>query len=87
MTTPKASEPKANRPPRSLRRWTTMPPRWVMAAVRALTSSSLDTFWWRSSTKGPRAMRYLPQAVTPKPRPNRPTPRVTASHWVWSLTQ
>ena len=80
-------EPRANRPPSTLRRLTSMPPRSMMAAVMAARSSSVEWKSWRSSTKGPWAIRYLPQAMTPAPRPSMPTPKVAASHWVWSLTQ
>ena len=86
-TMPMAAEPRANRPPSSLRRRTTMPPRSVTAAVMASRSSSVDWKSWRSSSKGPWGIRYLPQAVTPKPRASRPTPKVTACHWVLASSQ
>jgi len=86
-TIPMAVEPRAKSPPRSFRRLTTNPPRWVMAAARASRSASVEWNSWRSSTKGPWGIRYLPQAVTPKPRPSSPTPRVRASHWVLATTQ
>ena len=62
-----AVDPRANRPPSTLRRLTTMPPRSTSAAVMASRSSSVEWNSWRSSTKGPWGIRYLPQAVTPKP--------------------
>ena len=86
-TMPMAVEPARKRPPSSRLRLTTMPPRWVMAAVIASRSASVEWNSCRSSTKGPWGIRYLPQAVTPKPRPRRPTPRVMASHWVLATTQ
>ena len=84
---PHGRRPSANSAPSSLRRLTTMPPRSVMAAVMASRSASVEWNSWRSSTKGPWGMRYFPQAVTPKPRASRPTPRVMASHWVLAPTQ
>ena len=86
-TMPMAVEPRANRPPSILRRLTTMPPRSVIAAVMASRSASVEWNSWRSSTKGPWGIRYLPQAVTPKPRASSPTPRVIACHWVLASTQ
>ena len=56
--------------------------RSVTTAVMASMSSSLEANEWRSSTKGPWGRRYLPQADMPKPKPKRPTPRATPSHWV-----
>ncbi len=82
-----AVEPRANRPPSTLRRLTTMPPRSTTAAVMASRSSSVEWNSCRSSTKGPWGMRYLPHAVTPKPRASSPTPRVIPCHWVLLLTQ
>ena len=82
-----AVDPRANRPPNILRLLTTMPPRSVIAAVIAWRSASVEWNSWRSSTKGPWGMRYLPQAVTPKPSASRPTPMVAASHWVLAPIQ
>ena len=42
-------------------------------------SSGVDASGWRSSTKGPCGMRYLPHAVRPKPRKNMPAPIVPPS--------
>ena len=82
-----AVDPRAKRPPSILRLLTTMPPRSVIAAVMASRSASVEWNSCRSSTKGPWGIRYLPQAVTPKPRASRPTPSVMASHWVLASTQ
>ena len=70
-----AAEARANSPPSSLRRLSTMPPRSVMAAVMASRSASVEWNSWRSSTKGPWGMRYLPQAVTPKPSGHKAHPQ------------
>ncbi len=64
-----------------------MPPRSVIAALIAARSASVEWKSWRSSTKGPWGMRYLPQAVIPNPRASMPTPRVAACHWVLASTQ
>ncbi len=82
-----AVDPRAKRPPSILRLLMTMPPRWVIAAVMASRSASVEWNSCRSSTKGPWGIRYLPQAVTPKPRASRPIPSVMACHWVLASTQ
>ena len=74
--TPKMPAPRAKRPPSILRRLTTTAERSTRAADMASRSSAVDASVCRSSTKGPWGIRYLPQAVRPKPSRKRPTPRV-----------
>ena len=71
--------PAAKRPPSILRRLTTTAERSTSAADMASRSSGVEASVWRSSTKGPCGMRYLPQAVRPKPRRNRPAPSAPPS--------
>ena len=66
-TIPKMPAPAAKRPPSILRRLTTTAERSTRAADMASRSSGVEASVWRSSTKGPWGMRYLPQAVRPKP--------------------
>ena len=73
-TMPKMPAPAAKRPPSTLRRLTTTAERSTRAADMTSRSSGVEASVWRSSTKGPWGMRYLPQAVRPKPRANRPAP-------------
>ena len=75
-TMPKMPAPRAKRPPRSLRRLTTTADRSTRAADIAARSSGDPASTWRSSTKGPWGIRYLPHAVSPKPRRKRPAPMV-----------
>ena len=75
-TIPKMPAPAAKRPPSILRRFTTTAERSTRAADMASRSSGVEASGCRSSTKGPWGMRYLPQAVRPKPRRNSPAPTV-----------
>jgi hypothetical protein len=58
-----------------------------MAALNAARSDSDEWKSWRSSTKGPWGMRYLPQVMVPTPRPSMPRASIAASHWVLALIQ
>ena len=78
MIPPATAKTLSRRP----RRLTSMPPRPVMAALNASRSGSVEWNSWRSSTKGPWGMRYLPQQMVPMPRPSMPTASVPASHCV-----
>ena len=76
---PKIPAPRAKRPPSILRRLTTTAERSTSAADMASRSSVVEASGWRSSTKGPCGIRYLPQAVSPKPSRNRPAPMAPPS--------
>ena len=67
---------RAKMPPSILRRLTTTADRSTNAAAMAPRASGEDATGWRSSTKGPCGMRYLPQAVRPKPSRKSPAPIV-----------
>src|SRR5260221_9972052 len=43
------------------------PPRSTLFPYTTLFRSGVDPSAWRSSTNGPRGMRYLPHAVSPAP--------------------
>ncbi len=86
-TIPKMPAPTAKSPPSMRRRLITTAERSTRAADMASRSSDVEAKTWRSSTKGPWGMRYLPQAVIPKPRANSPAPSAPPKVHTFQLCQ